>query len=144
MKQTETEDDAFTFVETIAVIAVMLILAAGTGSAAGKIIERAKTAAASAQIDVYKIALHSYYLDCGVYPSSAQGLEALWHKPLLSPVPSNWRGPYVDSEIKKDPWGFSFSYKREQADGLPFAVISFGADGKEGGEAHNADIFSWK
>lgn len=137
-------DDGFSFAETIASIAIMLILSAGVGFVAFKFIDQAKLSAAKTQIDSFKIALHSYYIDCGNYPNEAQGLDALWEKPIISPVSPSWAGPYMDKEIPLDPWGNSYIYKTLNDKGLAFVIYSYGADGKEGGEGKNADIVSWK
>lgn len=137
-------DEGFTFIETIIVIAIILILSAGVGFSAVKYVETAKTASAKNQMSAYKLALESYYLECGTYPSASQGLEALWEKPTISPVPQLWSGPYVDQEISADPWGREFIYEVPGRKGLPFTILCRGADGAEGGEGSDADILSWK
>lgn len=138
------QDEGFTFIETIVVIAIILILSAGVGFSVIKYIGYAKTAACRNQIETFKLALQSYYLECGAYPTDGQGLNALWEKPILSPVPVGWDGPYIDKELPKDPWEHSYVYKAPGEKGLPFTITSYGADGLEGGEKSNADIFSWK
>ena len=137
-------DRGFTFVETIATIAIILILSASVGFSAMKYIEKARTAACRSQIDAYRLALQSYYLDSGQYPSEGQGLEALWEKPIIAPVPSHWDGPYTERRIQKDPWGNGYVYKNPGEKNLAFTIASYGADGKTGGEGVNADIHSWE
>lgn len=138
------QEDGFTFIETIVVITIILILSAGIGLSAMGFIDRAKEASAKNQIATYKIALQSYYLDCGAFPSTEQDLISLWIKPVLSPVPDGWNGPYIDQEIGKDPWGADFHYYAPGENGLPYSIISFGADKKKGGEGLDEDIISWK
>lgn len=138
------KDDGFTFAETIAVLAIMLILTAGTGFAVSKYVEKSRVVAAQNQIEIFKLALQSYKIDCGRYPTKEQGLEALWQKPLIYPVSPNWNGPYVDREIQKDPWGNDYVYSLTFSDKVPFTVLSYGADGVEGGNDEEADIVSWK
>ncbi|MCR4940856.1 MAG: type II secretion system major pseudopilin GspG [Treponemataceae bacterium] len=138
------KDDAFSFAETIAVLAIMLILTAGVGFSAAGYVQKARRLSAESQIEVYRLALQSYYLDCGSYPSDEQGLAALWEKPLLYPVPAGWRGPYVDREIQKDPWGKPFIYSSRKNRNLPFTILSLGSDGLEGGSGDAEDIVSWK
>ena len=138
------QDDGFSFAETIAAITIMLILSAGVGVAAYKIVEQAKRASAQSQIEIYKSGLHSYYLDCGDYPNEAQGLSSLFQKPVISPVSERWDGPYIDREEQADPWGNAYVYKTINDYGLPFIIMSFGADGMEGGDGKNEDILSWK
>jgi len=140
---TMKSDEGFTFMETIAVISIILILSAAVGFSSVKYIERARMASCRNQMETFRLALQSYLLDCGQYPTEAQGLEALWEKPILSPVPLQWAGPYLDRKIPKDPWGTGYIYKNPGHLNLPFTISSYGADGKEGGEGTNADIHSW-
>ena len=136
-------DKGFTFIETIVTISVILILSAAVGFSAIKYIERARAAACRSQIETFRLALQSYYLDCGRYPTEAQGLDALWEKPVMSPVPSGWGGPYTNRRIPKDPWGGDYIYKNPGENNLPFTIASYGADGRTGGEGTDADIYSW-
>lgn len=142
----------FTFVETLAVLAIGAILTAGAGISAFKAIEIAKGYSAKETVAQYKAALQSYYIDCGTYPSTEQGLAALWEKPVLVPVPENWQGPYLDKEVKPDPWGGTYFYSKKGSAGfpsecpenLPYAIVCYGADGVAGGDGRNADIMSWR
>ena len=136
-------DRGFTFIETIVTISVILILSAAVGFSAIKYIERARVASCRSQIETFRLALQSYYLDCGRYPTEAQGLDALWEKPVMSPVPSSWGGPYTNRRIPKDPWGGDYVYKNPGDKNLPFTIASYGADGRAGGEGGDADIYSW-
>jgi len=71
-------DEGFTFVETIVTLTIILLLSAGVGFSAVKFIEKAKVTSCNTQISTFKIALQSYYLDCGVFPTADQGLDALF------------------------------------------------------------------
>lgn len=144
-------EEGYTFIETLAVIAVSAVLASGTVISAGRIVALARKTAAQTQIEQYREALQSYYLDCGQFPTTEQGLSALWTKPVFYPVPTNWHGPYIEREAGTDPWGnrycycaSSTSFPAEVPEGLPFIIMSYGADGKESGEGEAADIVSWK
>ena len=137
-------DDGFSFIETIIAISIILILSAAVGFSSMKYIERARLAACRSQIETFRLALQSYLLDCGMYPTESQGLSALWEKPIITPVPAHWDGPYTDRQIPKDPWGNDYVYKNPGDKNLPFTITSYGADGKSGGEDQNADIFSWE
>lgn len=137
-------DKGFTFIETIVTISIILILSATVGFSAIKYIERARVASCRNQIETFRLALQSYYLDSFQYPSEGQSLKALWEKPSMPPVPSKWEGPYVDRQIPLDPWGNNYVYKNPGENDLPFSIISYGTDGKPGGEGTNADINSWE
>lgn len=140
-------DEGFTFAETIASLAIILILSCGVGFAAFKFIDRAKEVSVESQILNFKTALNAYYLDCGFFPSEAQGLEALWEKPLIEPLSKNWKGPYLDKKIPLDPWGNSYEYKEKNSLGLPYIIFSYGKNGKienwEFADEESSIIFSW-
>ena len=146
------KSDGFTFVETLAVLAIGAILTAGSMVSATKLISMGKKTSAKSQISQFSSALQCYFLDCERYPTSEQGLEALWEKPLIYPVPENWNGPYLDRKPGKDPWGTSFEYVSAESSvlpaevpkNLPFVLMCFGSDGKEGGMGEAKDIVSWE
>lgn len=148
----ETLSSAFTFAETLAVLAITVILTSQAGIAAHHLIQKARISSAKTQIELFKIALQSYYIDCGSFPTSEQGLSALFEKPELYPVCENWKGPYVDRKIGKDPWGGEYKYFSSKShcfpenapDGIPFAIVCFGSGGMEGGDGDEKDIFSWE
>ena len=112
---TVKKDKGFTLPETLVVIAIILILSATVGFSAFKFVGKAKTTACKNQIEIFKIALQAYYLDCGAYPSGGQGLQALWEKPILAPIPANWNGPYLDREIPSDPWNNQYEQDKQDA-----------------------------
>jgi general secretion pathway protein G len=134
----------WTFIETLVVIAIALILTGMIGFAAIRNVEQARRVAAQTHIETYSIALNSYYFDNKRFPSTEQGLDALWEKPVSDPVPGNWNGPYLTREPDLDPWDNPYSYENPGPNGLPFAIISFGADGLPGGEGNDQDISSWE
>ncbi len=137
-------EQGWTFVETLVVMAIVLILTGSATFMAFKYLDKANTVTAKTQIEAYSIALHAYRIDCGTFPSEEQGLKALWEKPILEPVPSGWNGPYVNKNKFSDPWGNAYEYSVPGVHNLPFGIRSFGADGKEGGEGNDGDIASWE
>ena len=70
----QREAEGFTYVETVAVIAIGAVLTAGSVFSATKIISAARKTAARSQIAQYSSALQTYFLDCGRFPTSEQGL----------------------------------------------------------------------
>ena len=138
------QDEGWTFIETIIGIAIVLLLSAGVGVVAVKNLEKANVTAAKSQIGDFKLALEMYRQDCKRYPTMEQGLEALWEKPILSPVPVNWNGPYIDKMLPLDPWDGEYIYSVPGENGLPFSISSYGADGVPGGENLDRDIHSYE
>ncbi len=137
------KDDGFTFVETIVCMAIVLILTLAVGLSSVKYLDKARETTVWKEMDTFKKALDAYYADTGVYPTKNQGLEALWSKPILYPVPKNWKGPYIDSKIPLDPWGNNFLYAVPGTNGLPYEITSFGSDGEKGGNGTAKDLISW-
>lgn len=134
----------WSFVETLVVIAIVLILTTSVGIAVVGNIGKAKEVSARDNIQSFATALDLYLLDVGRYPTAEQGLNALWEKPILEPFPDGWNGPYIKKKIPQDPWNNEFDYSSPGPNGLPFGIRSFGADGTEGGEGDNKDITSWE
>jgi len=94
---------------------------------------------ARAQIDAFEKALESYRLDTGHLPTTEQGLAALMTQP--SGVPK-WHGPYLKKAVPPDPWGQPYQYKQPGEHG-DFDILSWGRDGKPGGQGDDADIVNW-
>jgi general secretion pathway protein G len=130
----------FTFFEILVVITIIGLLAALVGPRLWGKISGAKQSAAKAQIELFGTALDAFRLDLGRYPSTEEGLRALREKPSGA---DNWQGPYLPKEIPLDPWKKPFAYRSPGEHG-DYDIISYGADGVEGGEGENEDVVSWK
>ncbi len=131
----------FTLIELLVVMVIIGLLGALVGPRLFKNVAKSKITATKAQIANFQTALGAYKLDVGVFPSTEEGLDALRVRPSNA---KNWDGPYLPKEIPPDPWGNPYSYKFPGEHGEEPDIISFGADGNEGGEGENADIYSWK
>lgn len=131
----------FTLIELMVVLVIIGVLAA---LIVPNVLERADDArvtAARTDINNLMQALKLYRLDNQRYPSAEQGLQALIIKPTAPPIPPNWK-PYLD-KLPNDPWGNPYQYLNPGVKG-EIDVMSFGADGKAGGESKDADIGSWQ
>jgi type II secretion system protein G len=95
--------------------------------------------AAKARIELLETALDAFCSDIGRYPKSDEGLNALMERPAGV---ENWKGPYLPKGIPLDPWKRPYVYSSPGKHG-DYDIISFGADGVEGGEGENRDIVSW-
>ena len=135
----------FTSIQLLIVVAVIIIIAAVI--VAPRILRqsvRALHAHATDEIEAIGVALDTYAKDNGDYPSTAQGLKALWEKPEKPPLPINWQGSYVKAPIIFDPWGNKYIYIHPGLhDKYGFDLISFGSDGREGGKGDAEDITNW-
>ncbi len=130
----------FTLMELLLVLVIIGLLAAVVGPSLYQRIKPAKETAARAQIENFATALDNFMMDTGRYPTTPEGLKALRDKPDNL---QKWNGPYLKKEIPDDPWGTPYKYLAPGRNG-GYEIVSFGADGKEGGEGDNADINSWE
>ncbi len=126
----------FTLVELLVVLVILSLLATLVGPRVVGYMAQSKMKAARIQIDGFQTALELFQLDVGRYPLQSEGLEALVAAPAGV---IGWAGPYLNKGITADPWGAAYSYT-DQGNGEGFLLLSLGADGREGGDAENADI----
>ena len=91
----------------------------------------ARRDATLSQISSLGSALDAYRLDLGQYPDSLEGLVR------NNSNRSTWNGPYLRGDVPVDPWGNEYVY---EASGRTFTLMSYGADGRPGGEGNDADI----
>jgi general secretion pathway protein G len=127
----------------IEILVVLVLIGVVMGIVGGNFIQRgekAKRDAAKIEIGQIGQTLDLFKLEVGRYPSSQEGLQALIAQP--SGV-NNWNGPYwKKSTVPKDPWGNDYLYVFPGQHGS-YDIISYGADGKEGGDGADKDITSW-
>ena len=129
----------FTLLELLVVMVIIGLLAGYVGPKLFAQIGKSETKVARAQIDALQKALDQYRLDVGHYPSTEQGLAALLAKPADEP---KWAGPYLSKALPKDPWGHDYQYRSPGEHG-DYDLLSFGKDGRPGGEGEDADLGSW-
>ncbi|MEK6728979.1 MAG: type II secretion system major pseudopilin GspG [Planctomycetota bacterium] len=131
----------FTLLELLIVMIIIGLLAALIGpKMIGRVGESRQTVAKQ-QIEGFSSALEMYKLDTAKYPTQEQGLEALIAQPQGV---INWKGSYLKKKlIPKDPWGnnYIYTYPGEHGD---YDIISYGADGKSGGDGEEKDVLSWE
>ena len=126
----------------IEILVVLVLIGIVLGIVGGNFIgrgEKAKADAAKIEIGQIGQALDLYKLEVGRYPTTQEGLQALIQAPAGA---TNWNGPYwKKSTLPKDPWANEYKYVSPGQSG-PYEILSYGADGKEGGEGTNKDINS--
>ena len=135
----------FTLIEILVVIVVIAVLATLVAPNVFRHVAEAKDVTARSQIEMLGAALDAYRLDNGRYPTTAQGLAALWQAPVQDTRPTSWKGPYLRKEVPLDPWGRPYVYTYPgQHNAAGYDLVSYGADGQPGGDGEAADILSWK
>jgi general secretion pathway protein G len=91
-------------------------------------LEKAKRQRARSDIATYSGAVDAFYLAHGRYPDNQEGLRALV--------------PEFIKMVQNDPWGHAYQYVQPGKLG-PYDLISYGADGREGGTGADADVTNW-
>ncbi len=125
----------FTLVELMAVLMIVALLAGLAAKSFMGQTEKAKVIATKATLKMFK-------LDTGRYPSEDMGLEELVVQP--SDVDGwNPEGYLESTNVPRDAWKNEFVYMLNPESGKPFVIISYGADGKEGGEEGSYDWDLW-
>jgi general secretion pathway protein G len=131
----------FTLIEILVVIVVISVLATLVAPNVFRHVGTARDATARSQIEMLGAALDAYRLDYGRYPSTAEGLAVLWE---ARGGDGEWRGPYLRKAVPDDPWKRPYVYHSPgQVSRTGYDLLSYGADGRPGGERENADITSW-
>lgn len=131
----------FTLIEVMIVIVILGVLAALVVPRVMSRPDEARVVAAKQDIASLMQALKLYKLDNRRYPTTEQGLNALVSRPSGAPAPDNWK-QYVE-RLPSDPWGNPYQYLNPGING-EVDVMSFGADGRSGGEGFDADVGSWQ
>lgn len=130
----------FTLLELLVVLLIIGMLAAFVGPKYFGEIGKSQTQVAAAQIEALSQALDHFRIDTGHYPTSAEGLAALFAPPGTASEPK-WNGPYLKKSVPPDPWGNAYIYTIPSATpGKDYDIVSYGADGQPGGTGVNADV----
>jgi general secretion pathway protein G len=141
MRKRTKNRTAFTLVEIMAVIIIIGLLAAVAAKNFMGKVEKAKVQTTKANLKILHESVLMFKLDTGYYPSEEAGLEDL----VIEPTDvEGWdlAGYLESTEIPLDAWRNEFIFLLNPESGKPFVIISFGADGEEGGEGNDADLYS--
>ncbi|KQR81312.1 type II secretion system major pseudopilin GspG [Sphingomonas sp. Leaf343] len=134
--------NGFTLVELMVVIVIIGLLATIVALNVLPSGDTARIQKAKADIAQIEGGLELYRLQMSVFPTTAQGLNALVSAPAGVDASRYQQGGYI-KRLPDDPWGKPYLYASPGQHGEA-DVWTYGADGKEGGEGINADIGSWQ
>ena len=141
MRQTKRNKKAFTIVELLVVILIISMLAAFVAPRMFRGLGKAKRDIAKAKMAILENSIGKFYADCERYPDESSGLDELVVMP--EDLEGKWNGQYLKRSQLLDPWGNPYIYREEgEINPGSFDLISFGADGLEGGEGDNEDIYN--
>ena len=131
----------FSLIEIL--IALTLLALAGTfvGGQVFDNLQEGKVQTCKIQIKSISDRLKEFRRDCGYYPTTDQGMDALIEKPTGGRECKRYApSGYIEGgKVPLDPWDGEYIY---ESDGKTFSIISLGNDGVEGGEGFDADINS--
>lgn len=134
-----TKSSGFTLLELLVVMVIIGLLVSYVGPKYFAQVGKSEVKTAKAQIDALEKALDQYRLDMGHYPTTEQGLAALFTNPNNE---AKWAGPYLKKAPPPDPWGHAYIYKAPGEHG-ELDLFSYGNDGQPGGTGDAADITNW-
>ena len=139
MKTRFRSQAGFTLIEVMVVVAILGILATIVMTNVIGKDDQARVTTAQTSLKAVANALDMYKLDNHKYPTTDEGLQALVEKPASA---KSWPdGGYLSGGMPQDPWGNPFQYVYPGSEKLKFDLYSLGADGAEGGEGFDADIY---
>lgn len=122
----------FSLMELMIVLIILGLLGSLIAPKLFSKVSSSKKKVAVAQMQMFETAIDTYRLDVGVVPSNLNDLR-------VSNNPS-WDGPYLPKDIPLDPWGQAYIYTVPGENNAPYGIMSFGLDGKEGGEGESEDV----
>lgn len=128
---------ALTLIELMTVIVILGILATLTTVVVRDQLITAKQNAAKQELAQIQQALELFFLESDRYPTTEEGLALL--------LQTTDRHPFglLQGGDLNDPWNHPYEYVYPGAHGA-YDIVSFGADGREGGREGEADINSWE
>ena len=137
----------FTLTEMLIVLGILVMLLALVVPRFLGSQKKADIQAATAQIELLRGALESYWVDMKDFPTTEQGLDALLNAPSdedaeAGSAAGTWNGPYLNKEIPADPWGsqYQYAYPPERGSGDFPDIWSYGPDREDDTDD---DICSW-
>ncbi len=103
--------------------------------------DKARVTVTKATLMTLHEAVNMFKMDTGRYPSEEVGLVELVEMP--TDIQGWAQGGYLEgTKVPKDSWKNDFVFLLNPESGKPFVIISYGADGMEGGEGYDADLYS--
>jgi general secretion pathway protein G len=140
-KAKKTRQTGFTMIELMAVLIILGLLFTLVATRVADKIDQARVTTTMANLKILHQAVNQFRMQTGRLPTEEEGLEALIVQP--PDVISYPEGGFLETtEITQDGWHRDFIYELYPEDGTPFWILSYGADGEEGGEGYDADLYS--
>ena len=136
LTNTKYRRSAFTLVEIMVVLVILGLLASIVTVSVNDYLVTGKQTTVRTEIAQISNALELYFTEQGRYPTNDEGLAVLKEKTKLHPH-GILQGDLLDA------WNNEYVYIYPGLHGT-YDIISYGANGQEGGEGQDADIVSWE
>ncbi len=130
----------FTLLEMLIVLVIIGLLAGLVGPRLLERLDTSRVTTAEVQVRNLRTALDTFRLDVGRYPTTDEGLDLLTNPPADPELRARWKGPYLEDALPKDPWGHPYNYIYSGSGNPPFALYSYGAEGKPSADGTNKGI----
>lgn len=140
-RSVKLDQSGFTLTEMLIVVAIIALIGTFVAGNVMSKFSRAKVDATKIQIKNLGVVLDDFKRECGFYPTTEQGLDALIQKPTSGRDCKNYdpEGYIKGKKIPKDGWDNDFLY---ESDGNRYVIRTLGADMAEGGQGNDADLSS--
>lgn len=130
----------FTLIEIMVVVVILAMLA---GMVVPRVVgqgDKARVKTTQTALSTVSNALDMYKIDNARYPTTAQGLDALSTPPANAKnYPENG---YIKGGYPTDGWENELQYVSPGTEGRAYDLYSLGADGQQGGEGIDSDLFA--
>lgn len=136
LRRRPSGSEGFTLVEMMVVIAIIGLIAVLVIPQITHRMDEARIKTTRLQIRELESAVDMFKIDNGFYPSH---LEDLIRRPANA---KTWPPYGYLKELPRDGWENGFVYIYPAVRG-PYEIISYGADGRQGGVDENADISNY-
>jgi len=140
-KRKKNMKSGFTMVELMAVLIIIGLLGTLVATKVVSQIDKAKVTTTKSNLKELHRLVNQFKMDTGRFPTEEEGLYALIEEP--SDVEGYQPGGYLETtDVPLDGWKKEFIFELYPESGKAFVIISYGADGEEGGEGYDTDLYS--
>lgn len=136
----QARHQGFTLMEMLLVLMIITMLVALGAYTMKDVVGDADETAAEAGVATLQSTLIRYRTKTGMFPTTAQGLQAMVTRPTTNPIPKKWK-ELLNAKSIVDPWDNPYQYKKPGIHNKnSYDIYSFGPDGVESED----DIGNWE
>jgi general secretion pathway protein G len=140
------KQNAFSLMEMMVVLFIIGLILSMMGPRIMGMFGKAKVTGTKAILSQLKSSITEYNMDIGHYPRKDEGsLNALIEAPSRPEIAQKWEGPYTKEDFLRDKWDNEIIYnhppEKHKDKFKNFEIISYGANGEEGGTGQDAELY---